>query len=353
MTAAVRLPQFADCPNIVRPARICLVGQSPGTDEMAEGRPFVGPAGRELQRWAAWGNFDLAEAAILNVFGRPFERSWLTEERPVDARAPFSLPVLHVGKTHYWLRHEHWHWLQRLEEDLQVVRPNILVALGSEALWALSGGTRTNVGAAIGTIAEGPYGKYTAVWHPSHIIRGAFNKRVDCVTGLLKAVSQSHTPEAAYPVRRMLINPTLGELRGATEELLAADRLAVDVETVGRQITEITFTPSPTRSFIYPFCGPKGERVWSTAAEEVEVWRLAQALCESPVPKVLQNGSYDAIRLWEPYRIKLVNYAEDTRLKSHALFPELPKALRWMAAVWGHERDWKKWRREDTGKRDD
>lgn len=48
-----------------------------------------------------------------------------------------------------------------------------------------------------------------------------------------------------------------------------------------------------------------------------------RALCESPVPKVLQNGQYDRFFLKRFAGIALRNQAFDTQLAWHALNPEL------------------------------
>jgi len=58
----VKSPNCIDCPYEVKgqgyvpgagplDAKIALIGQGPGRDEVATGKPFVGPAGRRLDIW--------------------------------------------------------------------------------------------------------------------------------------------------------------------------------------------------------------------------------------------------------------------------------------------------------------
>ncbi len=48
-------------------SRLMLVGEQPGDREDREGRPFVGPAGRELDRGLEAAGIDRADAYVTNV----------------------------------------------------------------------------------------------------------------------------------------------------------------------------------------------------------------------------------------------------------------------------------------------
>ena len=62
---------FGDGPD---DARIVLVGEAPGATEEAEGRPFVGDAGQELDRWLLAAGVDRQAVRIVNALAcRPTE----------------------------------------------------------------------------------------------------------------------------------------------------------------------------------------------------------------------------------------------------------------------------------------
>ncbi|HEX4623454.1 MAG TPA: UdgX family uracil-DNA binding protein [Solirubrobacteraceae bacterium] len=104
-------------------SRLMFVGEVPGDREDRQGKPFVGPAGRELDKALAAVGIDRKEAYITNVVKHfPFEergkrRLHRTPKRfEVDACLPW------------------------FEAELEVVGPEALVILGATAGKALLGG---------------------------------------------------------------------------------------------------------------------------------------------------------------------------------------------------------------------
>jgi DNA polymerase len=101
-----------------------LVGEEPGDQEDREGRPFVGPAGRMLDRAIEAVALDRERVFVTNVVKhfkwRPDPRSKRRlHERPNRAEVGACLP-----------------WL---EAELALVRPQALVLLGATAAKALLG----------------------------------------------------------------------------------------------------------------------------------------------------------------------------------------------------------------------
>jgi DNA polymerase len=101
-----------------------LVGEQPGDNEDVEGHPFVGPAGRLLDRALEEAGIDREGVFVTNVVKhfkwRPDPRSKRRlHERPDRAEVGACLP-----------------WV---EAELALVRPHALVALGATAATALIG----------------------------------------------------------------------------------------------------------------------------------------------------------------------------------------------------------------------
>jgi uracil-DNA glycosylase len=106
----------------LRRSRLMLVGEAPGDREDQVGKPFVGPAGRELDKALTAVGIDRTEVYITNVVKHfPFEergkrRLHRTPKRfEVDACRPW------------------------LDAELEVVSPDALVILGATAGKALLG----------------------------------------------------------------------------------------------------------------------------------------------------------------------------------------------------------------------
>jgi len=105
-------------------SRLMLVGEQPGDREDRMGKPFVGPASRELDRGLAAAGIDRREAYLTNVVKhfsfqeRGRRRIHQTPKRfEIDA----CMPWLHA--------------------ELAVVQPRVVIALGATAAQALLGRT--------------------------------------------------------------------------------------------------------------------------------------------------------------------------------------------------------------------
>jgi uracil-DNA glycosylase len=103
-------------------APIAFVGEQPGDQEDRQGRPFVGPAGLLLDR-------------AMRDAGIDRERSYLTNAVKHFKFERRGKRRIHQKPTAGEVRHYRW-WLMR---ELDLVRPRLVVALGSTAVLALAG----------------------------------------------------------------------------------------------------------------------------------------------------------------------------------------------------------------------
>jgi DNA polymerase len=103
-------------------AKIMLVGEQPGDKEDIAGRPFVGPAGRLLDICLEEAGLDRSRCYVTNAVKHfKFE--------PRGKRRLHSKPNAgEIQRCSWWLGAE-----------INIVRPNLLVALGATALYSLLG----------------------------------------------------------------------------------------------------------------------------------------------------------------------------------------------------------------------
>src|SRR5207248_9380738 len=105
-----------------RSARFLFVGEQPGNDEDLQGKPFVGPAGKLLDRALAEAGIDRTEAYVTNVV-----KHFKFEER--GKRRIHKKPnALQISVCLPWL-----------ESEIAAVKPEVVVALGATAAQALLG----------------------------------------------------------------------------------------------------------------------------------------------------------------------------------------------------------------------
>jgi uracil-DNA glycosylase family protein len=135
-------------------ARVMLVGEQPGNDEDLAGRPFVGPAGKLLDRALEEAGIDRGQTYVTNVV-KHFK--W----EPRGKRRIHAKPdVVEITACLPWLRAE-----------LEVVKPQALVCLGATAAQALLGRT-FKVTQQRGQFVASPLAPLvTATVHPSSILR--------------------------------------------------------------------------------------------------------------------------------------------------------------------------------------
>ena len=173
-------------------APLMLVGEQPGNDEDQQGRAFVGPAGKLLDRALEQAGIERGEAYVTNVV-KHFK--WVPSGRRRLHQKPNAREI---GACLPWL-----------EAELQLVRPEVLVCLGATAAQALLGRT-FRVTAHRGEPVASELAPYvTATVHPSSILRARSDEEraqqmQSFVDDLRKvaAVLRGHTPRRARSLRK-------------------------------------------------------------------------------------------------------------------------------------------------------
>lgn len=336
------------------PARIAIVGEAPGEQEEITGMPFEGNSGQELTRMLQEAGIDRKSCFLTNVFMDRPPGNKLDEfcSPKSDVGKDYPLPPLGNGK---YVRPEFLPELDRLANELKACKPNIVVALGATASWALLRAPK--ISTVRGTVASGnlvPF-KVIPAYHPASVFR-QWEHRPLIVTDLIKAERESHFPEIRRPERRVYFDPTLSDLVEVESVLLSAYRLGTDIETKGRTITCIGFAPSPQVSYVIPFYDPRkpSGSYWDSTKDELDAWRMVGRVLESNVEKVFQNGLYDLQYILRMgFRVR--NVANDTMILHHAMWPELQKSLGFLGSLYTNEASWKlmRPRNEDSNKRED
>jgi hypothetical protein len=244
-----------------------------------------------------------------------------------------------------------------LSDELVEIDPNLVLAMGNTAMWALTGKTaisKLRGATTISTHCASGF-KVLPTYHPAAVLR-QWDLRPIVVADCCKALYESTFPEIRRPYREIWIEPTIEDINEFLISCADAPLLSVDIETSGRRITCIGFSPSPRLALVIPFVDPKrlGGNYWPTAEIECEVWEIIREVLERPSPpKLFQNGLYDIGFLFRAYGIKVAGAAEDTMLLHHALQPESVKDLGFLGATYANESAWKVMRARKTTKRED
>ncbi|MEU8225306.1 UdgX family uracil-DNA binding protein [Kribbella sp. NPDC048915] len=135
-------------------ARMMLVGETPGDNEDKEGHVFVGPAGRLLDKALVEAGIDRSKVYLTNAVKH------FRFERQGKRRIHKTPSASQITACRPWLRRE-----------LEIVKPALVVVMGSVAARALLGSS-FRVGQDRGKPVELPDGRpAVATVHPSAVVR--------------------------------------------------------------------------------------------------------------------------------------------------------------------------------------
>jgi uracil-DNA glycosylase len=145
-----------------RRAEVMLVGEQPGDQEDRQGHPFVGPSGRLLDEGLAAAGIDRSRVYVTNAVKHfKFVRIELTRRR------------LHKKPTAAEVRAcRPW-----LEEEIRLLQPRVIVALGATAAQALLG-SKFRVTEQRGKVLASQWAEAViATVHPSAVLRAPADAR--------------------------------------------------------------------------------------------------------------------------------------------------------------------------------
>ncbi len=353
-----------------RNPKILFIAEAFGEGEDSTRQPFSGEAGKEFWRMLGEANPDCeselhAWVTAKHKFGLAWIRdrhTWMTAAniaftnvlnlRPPGNKIPeicvkkselpddYNIPPIAKG---LYLHPQYLPELDRLFAEIIQSKPNLIVALGNTACWALL--RSTAISSIRGTTTEFPIGdkrwKILPTYHPAGVLYN-WSWRPIVITDLMKAFREGEFPEIRRPERYILINPSLYDVELWISNTLRKGTcfLGCDVETSLGMIDTIGFARSKDDALVIPFGPHRRKRgnnfitTWPirddqkvvsywTEEEERQVWRHIIRLLESPIPKVFQNGMYDLQYLMRMGIFPNMTNSEDTMLLSHSLFPEM------------------------------
>jgi len=135
-------------------ARVMLVGEQPGDEEDKKGLPFVGPAGRLLDRALEAAGVERGHLYVTNAV-KHFK--W----QPRGKRRLHKTPAQReIDACHQWL-----------EREVQTVKPQVIVALGATAAKAVIG-PHFKVSVQRGQFVDSALAPHVfATFHPSALLR--------------------------------------------------------------------------------------------------------------------------------------------------------------------------------------
>jgi len=326
-------------------AKLMLLGEAPSYAEVEAGKPFVGPSGKELDRLLKDSNISRSDTWISNVFKYEIQPNIKGKKIPSWIRARNA--GINVEES-----------LKELQEEINSIKPNCILALGGTALWALTGikpkskkkseddegnikyraGSLSNFR---GSILTGMGTKVVPTYHPAHLlytdaseIKGYWNRFV-MVFDFKRANAQSKFPELKLPQRTLQICRSSFELAEFRARYKDKIKLSVDIEAGGHCIPIcIGLAFNPQHGMTVPLWNR--DNISSIPDSDlVQIWLiLAEILYEKEI--IGQNFNYDRDKI-RRLGFSIRKHISDTMLKAFAINPELPKSLAFNTSIYTEE----------------
>lgn len=324
-------------------ARIMIIGETPGHDEVVRGEPFVGSSGVELTKMLHESGLIRSECYFTYLF----------KSRILDRESLFPAKKASVTTSHVYVNGKAVlpraaEAIADLSAEIARVKPNVIIALGETALWALTSRSGITKWRGSELVCEVPGWRCNLIptIEPS-IVNRQWEWRALAINDMRRALKCSATPEPHTPSHRFLIRPSfeaaVEHLTFITSQLAKGPfRLSVDIETRHEHIACIGFAWSSTEAVCIPLmCIESDEGYW-LEEQELHLINMMKGILTHPNVEVIgQNFAYDAqyiLRYWKC--APLLHH--DTMLKQHVLFAGMQKSLDFLSSLFcEHHVYWK------------
>lgn len=322
------------------PSRIMIVGDFPAEADMQSGEPFTGYSGNELSKM-------LAEVGI---YRSSCFLSTVIKERPpgglIDAFIVDKKRLVtpdHRAYQDKWVLPVVTRGINILQQEIALCQPNIIIAVGSIALWALTG--KSSIESWRGSVMECSLAvnlNYKPKVIPTYSIGSIFkrwNLRRIVLQDLRRAAYESTFREYKTPDYKFIVKPSfeeallkLAELGELVEKTPLT--LAVDIETRMGHIACIGLAWNTLEALCIPLlCTSKTSGYWSVEEETKLMFALYSILTHPNCSVVGQNFIYDAQYFYR-HLCYIPNIKRDTMIGHHALFSNMPKSLDFLSSMY-------------------
>lgn len=334
-------------------AKIMVVGEAPGANEIFEKKPFVGPSGQLLDGILLSVGLDPTQIYFTNICkirppGNDIGEYFTDSGLPTD-------PIIEG--------------LTELKSEIDTLKPNVIIPVGNYPLkfltgrgtWNKKNHTYTGIGSYRGymlrgsAIADGY--KCLPTYHPSAVLRNYPLKHLVRLD-LSRVAAESNHAEIRYPNKFIFVNPR-GTDREAWRDWLCSPPGTLsplftynqghlhdsktpqipirvpssafgssDIEGSGPNLYCIGFTRHPDVAIVFP----------TDSKADIAFIR---GICVSGIPWCFQNGMFDCSLLEWFHDVLVYPFLKhDTMIAMHAAYTEMDKDLGMIGSLYALQRDW-------------
>jgi uracil-DNA glycosylase family 4 len=313
--------------TLIPGSKIMIVGDCPTVDDMLRRSAFTGTLGKALDGFLHDAGIARTECSISTVvkvaplYGK-------IENLYTDKKQHKPNAACYKGQT-------------ELIAEVNRVKPNVIIALGNLALWALTGKIGANKWRGSVLPAKPEFGdvKVVPTFDP-RIVMKMWEWRPIFMRDLQRAKDESATNILSRPAWNFRLRPsfecvreTLAMLRRNAE--LEVTPLSIDIETRGAMTACIGIAWSRTEAICIPLMavGAVGHNYWSEAEELFILEELRMLFTHPNVRVIGQNFGYDAQYFAvQAGFLPVVHY--DTMLMQHTVLAGMKKSLDFISSMY-------------------
>lgn len=291
-------------------ARIFVVGEGPGLKEDIYGQPFVGPAGSLLKKLMQQAGIDHRTVFFSNTVRCLPKGTTKVVREPTYEEVAACAPYL--------------------EEEIEAVKPTVIVPAGNTALRYIMGAKNLNISRQRGLeIWSDKYKcKIMPVFHPAAILRNPKYENVTVQDLARIKSSATSTGLSASGLGTYEVADTPEKLDVLFHHLETEPEIAFDIETTGldwltSEIISIGFSWKERTGWCLPLLNSKKTldeattRFWDDATYVKVCERLRSAMAK-PSRKIGHNSKFD-LKHMAHHGFPVANASFDTMLAHHLL----------------------------------
>lgn len=321
-------------------ATIMIVGECPTQQDLFNNTPFSGGAGTELISMLTEARIFHNQCYTTYLYKSTLPKNDITS---LIAEKKKDITSNHVPFRDKMVLPQYVSAVEFLKREIEMVKPNLIIALGDGVLFALCGvwGVTNWRGSLMQTdlplslsyspkvIPTFPPWRILRQWHWRHIM----------VHDLRRCKKEAETNVFIPPNYSFIIRPNLGQVSAILitlqkEVAKGILDIAVDIETRAGHIACIGLAWSKTEAVCIPFmCTEDLSGYWSCEEELTIVFALYKLLTHPNCQVIGQYFSYDSQyinRFW----LFQPNLFQDTATSHHSCFSNLPKSLGFISSLY-------------------
>jgi DNA polymerase-1 len=341
-------------------AKVMIVGEFPGEGDIAKGRPFSSSSGYELKKMMTEAGLFMESCYITYVYP---ERA-VKGEYSLIAKTKKARTDNHVYFQGEFITTEFRDHILALQGQIKLCKPNVVVAMGNVALFALTG--QWGVNSWRSSLMEStlvPGVKVIPTISPN-MVYAQWKWRPLIVHDLKRVKRQMNFPEINRPHYNFVIRPdfttaqsVLMQLAEQAESDPGTFALSCDIETRAGHIACIGFAWSDLDAICIPLmCLERAEGYWELDQEAALILLIRRIFFAASLRG--QNFNYDCQYVERHWGFLPAHKVHDTMLKQHSCFSNMDKNLAFLSSMYCEDHlYWKDdrtlWQKGDDGEGED